>query len=381
MKPDAATPKWECSQTQRLLDDARELREPEPGREARLWDRIARDTVRARPARAPLLAFATGLAAVALVFGLRREEPPPRADVQLVSSPSALYEELTAPTPGESPRQVVLWAGRLDAAVEKQPPGRQFAIITPHLRVVVVGTRFSVEVEGDWTRVTVQQGRVRVESVSQRLELGPGESVRSDDPRFAAAAPPAEARSTCEAVAEGPARLACYERLSRGEGLAAENALFLLGLAAERQRDPTAALERWKSLCDRFPDGVLVPEAQLASLRLLVGQRRTAEALEVATRFLSRHAADTRTPEVLLVRARLLCALPARRTEAVASLTTLHSLPAASSAVQQEALFALAACQRDSGDPAGAADSLRSYLQRFADGPHAAAARARLEDP
>ncbi|MBN1676818.1 MAG: FecR domain-containing protein [Kiritimatiellae bacterium] len=52
--------------------------------------------------------------------------------------------------------------GRVAAAVTPQPPRRAMRLGTPHADVRVLGTRFTLEVGGDATRVAVQAGRVQV---------------------------------------------------------------------------------------------------------------------------------------------------------------------------------------------------------------------------
>ncbi|MGC4113246.1 MAG: FecR family protein [Myxococcales bacterium] len=190
------------------------------------------------------------------------------SDVTLDVSRNAAFDVLASS--GDTTRQVILLSGSLRAKVGKQQEGSRFAVITPHVRVVVVGTRFSVEVLPERTLVDVTEGRVRVEPAQgESVEVASGEQLLSTDPRLARAAPSLASggspSTTCDASPEGPSRLECYRQMARGEGLAAENAVYLLGLAAEKSGDVDGALDRFGELARRFPSGALGPEAGLAS--------------------------------------------------------------------------------------------------------------------
>ncbi|MGC4113247.1 MAG: hypothetical protein QM765_00920 [Myxococcales bacterium] len=110
-------------------------------------------------------------------------------------------------------------------------------------------------------------------------------------------------------------------------------------------------------------------------MRVLVTARRFDQAIAAADQFRLRYPGDARLPEVQVVRARLLCALPGRSAAAVETFQEVVAMEAASAQVRQEALFAMAACQNASGDRAGAEASWRLYLERFPDGAHAEEAR------
>lgn len=59
-------------------------------------------------------------------------------------------------------KRIQLNAGSITADVAPQPSGRPLVLITPHLRVEVVGTRFSLEVDEQGTRIEMEHGRVKL---------------------------------------------------------------------------------------------------------------------------------------------------------------------------------------------------------------------------
>jgi hypothetical protein len=103
------------------------------------------------------------------------------------------------------------------------------------------------------------------------------------------------------------ARRACLEKAAAGSGLAAQNALFALGvLERDELHDGPAAVSRWRGFQARFPDGLLASEASIAILGELVAQRRYPEAIEEAAAFQSQFADDSRAVEVGALRSSLL---------------------------------------------------------------------------
>ena len=394
---------WALPETRALLEDARRLSAWPPVAEARLRQRIASDASKQQRRTWPAYALAIGTAAAAAVVlcvWLLRPPPAPPAmhalaldsDVQLLTSQEAALDVLT-PSRQEGAsgvtRQVVLLAGWLQAKVDKQAPGNRFAVLTPHLRVLVVGTRFTVEVGEEHTVVSVAMGRVRVESArGQAIELAAGQTARSDDPRLvgSSVAPPPTpsvappAFSTCDALSGESERIACYSRFAQGSGLAAENALFLLGLSAEKQGDVDGALAHWNELARRFPDGALAPETELSSLRAMVHLHHFDQALATARDFRARYASEARLPEVLLIQAKLLCS---HRRELAPALQAFEAVQRsqASTEVRQEALFAAASCQLSLGHRSAGEEALRRYLEQYPDAAHSDDARRLLDGP
>jgi len=72
--------------------------------------------------------------------------------------------------------------GHLDADVAKQAGGAM-VLTTPHAEITVIGTRFTVDVDGVATRVKMVTGRVRVRCLlgGAPVELAALESARIDD--------------------------------------------------------------------------------------------------------------------------------------------------------------------------------------------------------
>ena len=73
-------------------------------------------------------------------------------------------------------RKFDLVQGILSADVKKQLPGQALVIATPHAEARVIGTKFTLTVKGDSTRLDVQEGRVRLTRLSDGAftEVGPG---------------------------------------------------------------------------------------------------------------------------------------------------------------------------------------------------------------
>ena len=59
-------------------------------------------------------------------------------------------------------KRIKLQTGTLAVDAVKQPGGTSLTIATPQAEIVVVGTKFTVSIAGDSTRVDVREGRVRV---------------------------------------------------------------------------------------------------------------------------------------------------------------------------------------------------------------------------
>ena len=82
-------------------------------------------------------------------------------------------------------KNIQLDAGRLTAHVAKQPADHAMILTTPHARVAVVGTTFSLDANATRTELEVQDGQVWIENRADRktAEVGSGEFaiVGSDD--------------------------------------------------------------------------------------------------------------------------------------------------------------------------------------------------------
>jgi ferric-dicitrate binding protein FerR (iron transport regulator) len=118
----------------------------------------------------------------------------PSNDV-LVATAGARFE-LKSAEPEK--RLVELSGGAMLFEVTPLADGQRFEVRTPHARVSVRGTIFTVQVTRSHSRVRVYQGRVRVRTASASRVLFPGESYASDD---AAPGPAAETPLHGEALA------------------------------------------------------------------------------------------------------------------------------------------------------------------------------------
>ncbi|MCB9545672.1 MAG: FecR domain-containing protein [Myxococcales bacterium] len=242
----------------RALAEAR----PDPAVEHRIAEgAMARAMAPRRPVW-PLLAAAAAAAGVALWWGSRAQPTLPTLPeirvatgvrYQVTQGADAAFQVAR-----ESQDQTVveLSSGTATFAVEPLPPGGEFAVETPHGRVEVVGTRFSVTVEARCTRVDVAEGTVRVRREADAFLVPAGQS-----------------RSICKGGLEGEAVIrAALDDLAAGRvdagrgrlegylveqprGLFAEDALFHLALLARREGDAAGARLAIDRFLARFPTG------------------------------------------------------------------------------------------------------------------------------
>jgi hypothetical protein len=277
-------------------------------------------------------ALATSVVLVAAALGLRTIMGPPHMETVSLGAEGTL--ELSAETSIDLPpatsqlsgRRIVLKSGRVCAEVAHRDLPREGPLVVeaPHLKVVVIGTHFCVSTRGDLSDVSVTQGRVRVETpAGGAMSVGAGESIRSDDGRLLmplknapplpvsptlmpalSSAEPHPVTKACAEAAELTERRDCFARLARGQDMAAQNALYGLGLLErDEAHDGVAALNAWQQYETRFPRGVFSPEASLAALGELLQEKRFPEALLETDRYLATDE-DGGKGRVQLVRAR-----------------------------------------------------------------------------
>jgi hypothetical protein len=284
--------------------------------------------------------------------------------------------------------QIALDRGRIEVAVEHQPPERTIEVAAGGYRFVVVGTRFAVELDRAGVTLAVSRGRVAVWRGEQALaEVGAGErwqQARQDPPpgdtRSPAADEPEPAPSTAaprersrgapdsdvdclELARQGEPKQAerCFERQSSGDSLRAEAALCELGrLRADVLGDLPGALRALSEHRRRFPAGALASEAELARLDLLLRLGRRDEVLADSQRLLDSRVGTERALELRLLRGKLFrtqgdAAHAEREYAAVADSPT----PAGA-----EASFRRARCLEELGRPSEAAAEYRRYLAR-----------------
>jgi ferric-dicitrate binding protein FerR (iron transport regulator) len=254
--------------------------------------RLARPAPRRRPILLGGLALALA-AGVALALGARalsvkpvnpatvvttftgqREKSPGGVDILFTRGGRAGLTELA----GAGSTSLRLLTGSVEIQVPKQRPGESFAVLTPDARVVVHGTRFSVEVmalpSGPRSCVKVQEGLVSVVRGAESELLGPGATSGC----AAAAKPSAEAASAAvtasasERASTAPSvanpRPARERRPATLSALADANRLLSRGLELERAGQLRAAEQAFSQLLERYPDSAIAPEAQSALERV-----------------------------------------------------------------------------------------------------------------
>ena len=227
-----------------------------PGHERRLWSAVLeRRAQRNAPAlpRYSLPAFVAAAAVASLLVV-----------VMWPASEPAVTEIPGAQLAARSGQPSLLTAGAVRGA-----PSRTLArLATPHANIEWTQARFLLDVTGDGSVLLVEQGEVvwrPNDGKAQRVTAG--QRVRAPRPK-PVELPRGFGEVTVAPSAQCAGDRACLEGLAQGENLAAQNALFELG--------------RYEEYLQRFPDGVLAPEAGLAQLSALVRAERYPEALALA---------------------------------------------------------------------------------------------------
>ncbi len=386
---------WKSWELKRLIEEAREVRRwPSPAEE-QLWQRVRESTAGAPPrgrARFVFAGGAVGLAAVAAVIwlsvslfsggssaGVRTVDLG--KDGRLIAARLSRLEIGPPAGPGASERQITLSAGWVRAEIAHQSPGSRLMLLTPHLQVSVIGTRFEVWTDERSSTVKVDEGKVRVESPEGRwVDLLAGESISSGDPRFLASplAPLDDGRERVSLCRDKPVdeRRDCYARAAEGNTLAAENAIFAWGLlerSAKNRREAVALFRQYEA---RFPGGVLAAEVKLALLSTLIEQHRFTEALTEAEEFGRRFPREPRAAEIALMRGRLLC-VRLRQYEAALEAFAWAERDG-KSVLRAEALFATGECQASLGRNDEARSSFARLAREHPSSPRAGEAARRL---
>jgi len=265
-----------------------------PGRTMDLaagWDAVLERAT--KPDRRPwvFVALALGMALVVSVIAATRTPEP-----MVVAAPGAKWEQ-------QADGGVHLHEGR----VQVERP-LDLALESSQVAVLTRSCRFAAEVIPEGTRVTVFEGQavVRGANGDERV-LRAGESALwPSTPSIPAgleegAAPPSR---VC-GEGEPAERLECLGRVSQGEGLEAQVALFELGRLRGRAGNAVGAASAWRASLQRFPEGVFAPEVQLALMVTLAQQHHFGEALAVARAFEASQLEDPRRDDVARLRRQL----------------------------------------------------------------------------
>jgi hypothetical protein len=308
-------------------------------------------------------------------------------------------------------------AGEVSFSVPHQPPGHAFVVQAGPYRVMVVGTKFHVRVEGtDRERqvfVSVDEGVVEVWDRTRLARLEPGgtwaspggtetpaaapgeperaapadgvESARSPThvhhqvtrarvvAPAAPAAPDADARAAL-AAGDVTRALGLYRALAQRGGPAGENAEYEIGkILRDRLGQPANAVAAWRRYRTEHPDGILRVEADVSIVETLVHGGDMDGALAEAGDFLRRHPDSERRAEMARVAGDLYRARGDCRHAVGAYQTALASPRAA--AVAEAATFHRASCLAQLGSPAGA-EAARDYLRSWPAGRFRAEAAA-----
>ncbi|MDX2021367.1 MAG: FecR domain-containing protein [Deltaproteobacteria bacterium] len=346
-------------QTQGLRQALDEARQGPPSdlRQRRLWLRIepqlrAPQAPRRTLLWASLAAAACGTAGVAMYISQQRhtsvvaqapvvapqrrrierlEEPPALTDVTIQTSND---ERITRIVAGNAKADVQpssrlhldhegvpeVQSGKVAFDVPPQASGHRFVVKFAEYRVQVAGTRFVVDTSPNRLAVDVQDGVVEIWQQRRVVRLGPGESwsiARNIDiappPRvpvtmMAPKAEPSEEQHLAVAARAARANhkpqeaLALYQRLARGSGLAAQNALYeMAAIYREDLSDPSRAVATWRTYRTRFPAGSLRMETDVSLVDTLASLGRRDEALAEAQAFLRRFPASERRSDVARV--------------------------------------------------------------------------------
>jgi ferric-dicitrate binding protein FerR (iron transport regulator) len=181
---------------------------------------------------------------------------------------------------GRTGERVRLGLGRVDVEVTHSKE-RNVVVETPHAELLVVGTAFSVLVQGEGdaaeTSVEVTRGVVWV------LQGGKQQAVLEAGARWSSGS-----RAAATPSATPPAQRALPSTSAQQGTLAEENHLFRAALDARNRGDNGTAAELFGELLRRFPRSVVGEEASLGRLRALGRLGRSQEARSEAKRYLAR---------------------------------------------------------------------------------------------
>lgn len=291
---------------------------------------------------------------------------------------------------------VVLDRGKVSLAVERRSEGAELEVAAGAYRFRVIGTKFSVTRAGDTVELRVDEGRVAVFGETGQLatvsaggdwssaESAPSEPVpsataaraRAPEPEITPKADATSAPDCRELARAGEPRKAeaCYLARSSGAGLDAETALLEVArLRRDVLGDSPGALRALESYRQRFPNGTLRQEADIAHVVLLTRLGRSDEALVESQRLLDSDQGRERAFELRMLRGNVYkkSGNPALAAREFAKADALAG-------ASPEATYSLATCLEELGDTQGAAAAYRRYLEKSPSGKRAREVRERL---
>ncbi|HEV3031343.1 MAG TPA: FecR domain-containing protein [Polyangia bacterium] len=344
-------------------------------------------TVVARATPAPVAE--TRLLPVPAAEGTIRTGAGERLELTLVGGAEAHLESSSVMTIDRAGRTKVD-GGEVAFKVPRQSAGHSYVVLAGPYRVVVLGTRFKLRMDGA-RRVYVddQDGIVEIWDHARLARLATGETWASPDlpssdtaprtiPHVRALAPAAPGTASgADDDAEASARaalasgdttraLALYRALVQRGGAAGENAAYEVGkILRDRLAQPANAVAAWRRYRSDHPDGVLRVETDVSIIETLVHAGDAPGALAEAADFIRNHPDSERRAEIARVAGDLYRSR-ADYKRAVTAYQIALSSPLVRDAAEP-ATFHRAECLMQLGDPAGP-DATRAYLRRWPSG-------------
>ncbi len=294
-----------------LVANARKVTEPTTAEDARLWQRLSRGGAKRSRSRwrtrawiGGALTAASALTCLVLVWRNRVDRNVGMLSIELGEigrievSRGASYRIPRDERTGEIQPKLFLNSGEVVALILPRSSKDPFAVETPALRVTVMGTKFMVQADRDFSRVVVEDGRVLVEGkAGGTVLISTGQAIDSNDARLSS---PPPANLAPPAVRENVKEVTVKRPLAAASTLGAENELYREAIAARDQGNSARALSLFRTYERTFPSGVLRVDASRAILELLMADKHLSEAVTRARLHLSRYSDDPRRAEISL---------------------------------------------------------------------------------
>ncbi len=300
-----------------LLTPLREEQHPlSSDRQLQIWEQIQAGHQQRKERRSRQLLWGAIALAAALLLGLFLEQRP---EASKRTDPSLAQDQFAQPGPiqgtarleagaelqvkgrlsllSDDPKQVHLRLeqGQVYSQVPKLQEGARYEVETPQAWVRVRGTRFTVSLEGESTRVEVQEGLVELVPKDGRpiLLVAAGEE-RQLQPINEAGAQAAEAAQDWEALIEIHLRLCS----ALSESLSQRNHFLELGRGLEAQA-PARVMQRfWAEAERRFPQGIHAEEFAYRAAHALLKMGEREAARRAGAGFRARFPQSSRSAEV-----------------------------------------------------------------------------------